>query len=427
MIVFVDPPSPEGFVAFRHSHGGYGECCKTSRLRVPTLDIFLAASRVLEAGREASVVDSVLEGHGPEECVAEILRRRPTAVALRTAVGSRQEDLAVAELLRARFDGPIVFFGPAAQPSFFLASSAVDGVLAGEGIEPFVELARRPSRRAARALAAGPMDLERLPVPRWDLVDYRSYSYVTAQSSWGCPFRCGYCPYPVTQGPTWRARPIPAVVEEFRALRDRYGLRFVLLRDPEFTLDRRRAAALCEALLEAGTPILWGCETRLDTLDDELIDRMARAGCMRVAFGVESVEPAILAAQGRRALSPAAIRRRVGALKRRGMLTYAMYIIGLPGETEASARRTADFALELDTNAASFSLATPFPGTRLERRAKSDGLSAPGEPRMTSCVPTLSSGPLAPGEAERLYLEAKARWKRHKGESRSESRPFALS
>ena len=75
--------------------------------------------------------------------------------------------------------------------------------------------------------AAAPLieDLDALPIPRWDLVDYKRYSYVTSQTSWGCSFGCGYCPYPVAQGKRWRTRSAGSVVREFRALREKYGLR----------------------------------------------------------------------------------------------------------------------------------------------------------------------------------------------------------
>ncbi|MBI3549121.1 MAG: radical SAM protein [Elusimicrobia bacterium] len=432
MIVFVDPPSPPGFIAFRHSHGGYGECCKTSRLKFPTLDLFHSASLLLDRGYAASVVDSVLLDHGIDQCVDAVLSKRPEAVVLRTASGSCPHDLETARALRRRFDGPIVFYGPHAEveADAILKSGPVDAVLYGEAPFPFLDLAERRrverlasfrSRRMTRAPAKASMpDVDALPIPRWDLVDYRKYSYVTAQTSWGCPFRCGYCPYPVTQGEAWRARSVASVVEEFEALRDRYGLRFVLLRDPEFTLDRERTQALCRALIRAGVPITWGCETRLDTLDDALAALMAEAGCMRVAFGVETIHEPALRAMGRKSPRPAEIRAKVEGLKRLGMLTYAMYIVGLPGETAESARRTAEFALELDTNAASFSMATPFPGTRLEALGRERGATQAEDPlHLTGCVPSMRTETLSMNEVERLYLSAKGSWNGRKRDARS--------
>ncbi len=426
--VFIDPPSPRGFVAFRHSHGGYGECCRTSRLKFPTLDLFHAATLLLERGHAAAVVDSVLENHDPEACVKAVLAKKPSAAAFRTSAGSLAEDLAVAELLRRKFDGPIVFFGPQAgvESDRLLESPAVDAVLVGEPPFPFLDLARDGGfgrargfryKRRGKIVENAPsgfmtqQELDALPAPRWDLVDFKRYSYVTAQTSWGCPFRCGYCPYPVTQGERWRTRSIPAVVREFQTLRARHGLRFVLLRDPEFSLERRRTVALCRALAAAGTPLMWGCETRLDTLDGALMDEMAEAGCVRVAFGVDSINPAALELMGRRGPSPAGIRRKVAALKKRGILTYGMYIIGLPGETRETTGRLIDFALELGTNAASFSMATPFAGTRLARLGAETGrVEAPDPRRLTGCVPSMRTEALSLKEVEELYLSAKARW-----------------
>lgn len=426
--LFVDPPSPPGFAAFRHSHGGFGEMCRSSRLKTPTLDIFHSASLLLQRGFEAGIVDSVLEGHGPEGCVAAILARRPSTAVFRTASGSAPRDLGVARLLRrSGFDGRVVFYGPQAgiEAPGLLASGAVDAALAGAEPWAFGQAAeegsfqsvpgaayKRGGRLVRNPAAPFPRDLDGLPVPRWDLVDYRRYSYVTSQTSWGCPYRCGYCPYPVTQGARWRTRGVDSVVAEFRTLAGRYGLKFVLLRDPEFTLERARAERLCRAIISAGVPITWGCETRLDTLDSELLALMAEAGCLRVAFGVESVNPDALRAMGRRPFNRADARRKVGVMKGLGMLTYAMYIIGLPGETEQTTRAMIDFALELDTNAASFSLATPFPGTRLEETARRRGLVSTGDPlHLTGSTPSLSLPGLDSKAAERLYLFAKKQWK----------------
>jgi hypothetical protein len=160
-------------------------------------------------------------------------------------------------LLKKRFSGPVVFYGPhvSVEPDNILASPAVDAVVMGEAPPLFLEIARRRGfgrvpgiwhKRAGRVMKNRPSsfisDLDSLPIPPWHLVDYKRYSYVTTQTSWGCPFRCGYCPYPVTQGERWRVRSTASVVKEFLALRERYGLRFVLLRDPEF-LERVRASA----------------------------------------------------------------------------------------------------------------------------------------------------------------------------------------
>ena len=242
-IVFVEPPSPPGFVAFRHSHGGYGELCRGSRLRFPTLDLFHGASLLLDHGIAACVIDSVLQEHAPQDCVAAILAEDPSMVVFRTSSGSCPHDLAVARFLKRGFGGPILFYGPhvGVEPEAILTDPAVDAVLLAEAPAPFLKIAQAGGfagvpgvwfKRAGRVVknpsAPRTADLDALPIPRWDLVDYRKYSYVTSQTSWGCPFGCGYCPYPLAQGTLWRVRSNASVVGEFTALRRRYGLRFVL-------------------------------------------------------------------------------------------------------------------------------------------------------------------------------------------------------
>ncbi|MBI5882429.1 MAG: radical SAM protein [Elusimicrobia bacterium] len=414
--VFVDPPSPPGFISFKHSHAGFGEFCKSSRLRLPTLDLFHGATLLIENNVRAEVVDAPLLGLDDRSCCAEVLARRPSHVAIRTGGFSLPRDLAWAALLRRSFKGRILFFGPAAdaESRAILDSGAADAVVVGDGPAGFLDLARSGRLWKAEGEAGSrelPADMDFLPVPAWNLTDYRRYSFVTAQTSWGCPMVCGYCPQPLSQGSKVRARSVGSVAAEFSALRSRYGLRFVQLRDPDFCVDRARAEALCEALVRAGAPLAWGCETRLERLDKGLMRLMAEAGCLRVAFGVESMSPAVLKAIGRSHPGPAFIRRQVQALKAAGILTYGLYMVGLPGETRESALALIDFALSLDTEAASFSMAMPFPGTALERRAAAEGwIEAPGPWRLTSCVPSMRNENMDSREIEELFLLAKRRW-----------------
>ena len=362
-VVFVDPPSPPGFIAFRHAHGGLGEMCRKSRLKIPTLDLFHAATAA-----KASVVDCVLEDLKGAKAAQAILKLRPDKIFIRTASGSEPHDRAFAK----RFDVPVEFFGP-------------------------------------QVGTPAPKNLDTLRIPRWDLVDYKKYSFVTSQVSWGCPVGCEYCPYPITQGSRWRSRSPESVVGEFKTLKKRYGIPFVMLRDPYFSFDRKKTETLCRALIKAGSPILWGCETRLDGLSAGLVKLMAEAGCIRVIFGVESATASVLKGVKRPSLSKRALKSKVALLKRHGMLTYAFYVIGLPGETTKSTMKTIELSKELATNAASFSAATPFMGTPLEERARREGtITAPNPRHLTTSVPSMRNGSMSPEEIERLYLLAKA-------------------
>lgn len=423
-ILFLDPPSPPGFVSFKHAHGGFGEFCHESRLKTPTLDLFHAAAWAERSGAEARVQDSVLLDHTPTEALAAARSRRADMVAVRIGSGSAPHDLAVAARLRGTLRVPVVLFGPqAAHERGSAFAAGLDGVVVGEAPPVFGDLARAGRLEAVDGLClpsrpdAAPRllsDVDLLPAPRWEMAPWRRYSYLTTQTAWGCPVGCSYCPYPVTQGRAVRARSVGSVVAEFLSLR-RMHAPFVLCRDPFFTLDRARTLSLCAALEEAGTPVLWGCETRLEALDDALVAAMARAGCIRVEFGVESVSARVLRAAGRAPLAAERIRAQTALLKRHGMLTYALYMLGLPGETEAEARATIDFALSLGTNAASFSCASPFPGTGLETFARRRGLVADGRAlHLTASVPSMPNGPLSVAAVGRLRQEAKTRWKRSK-------------
>jgi radical SAM superfamily enzyme YgiQ (UPF0313 family) len=216
-------------------------------------------------------------------------------------------------------------------------------------------------------------DLDRLPSPDWSIfprLDSR-YWIVRARgkvlpvvTSRGCPYPCGhYCPYPLEEGTAMRYRSTGSVVDELNGLRDRHGVTAVKFRDPILTINRDRALALCEAVGSSGT--IWGCETHLDTLDEELLERMARAGCVLIQTGVESTAADVLRANRRRTATPEHTRAMLQAAERLGIRVAIYFMLGLPGDSLAGMRRSLVAAPSLPASFLQITVATPYPGTPL--------------------------------------------------------------
>ncbi|MFQ5772286.1 MAG: B12-binding domain-containing radical SAM protein, partial [bacterium] len=178
---------------------------------------------------------------------------------------------------------------------------------------------------------------------------------------------------PAVQGRKWRMRSPESVVDELAWLTNRLEVNAILFRDPEFALQRDRVVGICEDIIKRGLRIGWRCETRMEDLDEDLVELMAKAGCLGINMGVESADAKVLQNVKRRAISFEKTERVIKSCKKNSIETFCFFILGLPGETKQSALKTIDYALRLNSNFAQFAVATAYPGTKLRKWAAEKG------------------------------------------------------
>ena len=229
-------------------------------------------------------------------------------------------------------------------------------------------------------------ELDQIPYPAWhlfnldiytnlqptvDFVEGRSLPILTSR---GCPYRCSYCSQ---IGPRrWRARSAESIVAEWRWLVQEQGAAEIGVLDDSFNIDRQRVLDICARLVEEGlnkVPWIMINGIRANIADEEVLGAMKSAGCIRAAFGVESGNQEILNSVVDKHLTLDQIRAAFKAARAVGMETIGFFIVGLPGETEATMDDTIRFARELDPVVANFSIATPFPGTEMYETVKAGG------------------------------------------------------
>ncbi|MCX8037508.1 MAG: B12-binding domain-containing radical SAM protein [Candidatus Sumerlaeia bacterium] len=222
--------------------------------------------------------------------------------------------------------------------------------------------------------------LDALPYPARDLLDndlYRSPEtgnrLTVIHAHRGCPSRCIFCPAGSLSGYRVRYRSPENVVGEIRECVERFGIHEFLFHGDTFTIHRRWLVELCQRIVEAKLDIRWGCNSRVDTMDDERAEWMKRAGCWVVAFGVESGSQEMLDKMRKGARVEAA-RQAVAVCRRHGLRTHAFYLIGLPWENAATLDATFRLARELDTDFFDFNIAYPLPGTEFYDIVHREGL-----------------------------------------------------
>ena len=222
-------------------------------------------------------------------------------------------------------------------------------------------------------------DLDALPRPARHLIDNSAYfnpmssetisSLIVAR---GCPYTCSFCSGATqTSKLSMRYRHVDGVLEELREIRDVYGVQYVEFVDETFTLNRRLVMELCDAM--EGMGLKWGCQTRADVVDAEVLRRMGEAGCDKVAYGIDaSTERVRMAVAGKR-IPDEVFRNAFRWSREAGIKSVANIIFGFPGERPYEAYRTLSLVKSFEPTFANFQPLYIYPATEIYERALDEG------------------------------------------------------
>jgi radical SAM superfamily enzyme YgiQ (UPF0313 family) len=185
--------------------------------------------------------------------------------------------------------------------------------------------------------------IRRVRFPDWTASSSGASMY-PVEASRGCKFNCSYCDFPGRGGQAYRD---PAeVVEELETVHRQKGVRSFEFVDSSLTGDEDLTARICAAIRAKGLRIKWKCFARPDSFvrAPGLAGEMAASGCFKMFMGIESIHDPILSMM-RRGMKRADIATGLDRVFKAGIKVHANFIIGLPGETAATIRETADFVI----------------------------------------------------------------------------------
>jgi hopanoid biosynthesis associated radical SAM protein HpnJ len=200
--------------------------------------------------------------------------------------------------------------------------------------------------------------------------------FISMYTSRGCPALCTFCLWPQTHsGHRWRLRSTDDVANEVRyALEQFPQMKEIFFDDDTFNYRKERTIELCKKLKPLN--FTWSCTSRVTT-DYDTLKAMKDAGCRLLIVGYESGDPQILKNIKKGATIDMA-ERFTANCKKLGLLVHGDFIVGLPGETRESIRKTIDFAKKLDNETIQVSIAHPYPGTEFYDYAKKNDLISIG-------------------------------------------------
>ena len=355
--------------------------------RMPLLGIGYLAAFLRGRGFEARIADAKFDRLGLDALLDRIAGFRPDILGVTAMTHEVARAAEIAAAARRRIPAlKTVIGGPhaTALPVETLREfSAFDFAVFGEGEETLADLcgvieeggaggdipglAFRGAGGEARANPARPWmeDIDRLPFPAWDMYGpSREYQIF---SSRGCPYRCSFCMRVL--GDRVRYRSVEGVVREFEWLVRTWRPAEISFSDEVFTLDERRATAVCDLLISKGlhtTP--WFANARVNCRSLPLYRKMREAGCVRVGVGIESGNQGILD-RVHKGITKDKAREMIRLAKEAGLRTAAFFIIGHPGETRDTIRQTIAFARELNPTTVAFGVMVPYPGTEIAAMA----------------------------------------------------------
>ena len=385
-----------------------------------------AAACFEKEGVDCRLVDYPGEDWGWERLEADLREFKPNVVILSITTPSFDDDMKAAALAK-KVDPAITTVAKGAHFNTLdvLALEkfpALDLALRGEYEMTCMDLARgveiaevagvtwrdgeRIVRNPARAL---PDNLDDIPFPARHLGNNALYIrpdveelQTTLVTNRGCPFSCTYCLANQVSGLKNRYRSVENVVAEIRECVHTHGIRNFLFRSDLFTQNKKWVIRLCEAILDEGLDISWASNSRVDTVNPEVLGWMKKAGCWIIAFGVEKGDDLALERINKKATVEQA--RVALRITREAGIKRSMYLLfGLPDDDRETLTRDIEFAKELDPDFLEIFYPYPFPGTPLYEEAVAKGLLGAGEiPKEAYGMPAMATTKIPIEELARL-------------------------
>jgi radical SAM superfamily enzyme YgiQ (UPF0313 family) len=211
------------------------------------------------------------------------------------------------------------------------------------------------------------VNLDSLPFPAYELSKLHLYSEkkIPLITSRDCPHSCTYCNVKLVMGQGFRKRSPENVLAEIEHWHDR-GYRLFGINDDTFTSDVNRAARICELIIEKKLQISWELRTgiRVDRINERLLRLMKQAGCHFLAYGIESIDDAVLK-NVKKGATYSQIEQTVTLTEKVGLPFSGFFMIGLPGDTYEIFLKLYAFARQHAFNEVRFYNLMPYPNTEL--------------------------------------------------------------
>lgn len=278
------------------------------------------------------------------------------------------------------FIGPL----PTVNPDLFIEKN-ISAVI-GEPESAFQRMFESGVIESGKIDSSEIKDLNSLPFPDWSAFPYETYSLepkihsspvFPMLTSRSCPYTCNYCPYLVLSK-TYRRRSNEHIISEIKYLQEKYGMKGVFFRDATFTFNRAATVEFTELVKKENITFEYMFETRIDCLDEELLDILWESGLRGINVGIENFDLNTLKKNKRKPISIEMQERIIRYAEKIGIKINSFFLFAYPEDTIESIEKTIKYSHLLNTYSAVFYILTPMPGTEAYLKIKNK-INAPLE------------------------------------------------
>jgi len=386
-IVLVNPP-----MQIEKVYGSFSEWAGIS----PPTGLCYIAALIRKHGYDVSILDAEALHLGLEATTEAVLQLKPDIVGIACKTLWVVNAHRVAQALKEKMPGLLIVAGGnhvTALPERSLKEfPAFDMLVIGEGEITFLELLNKinagedlynvpglafrhngeahiaPARERIR-------NLDELPFPAYDLLPelkthywpslnnvkrFPAFSLVTSR---GCPGQCTFCDRKVFGNRVTGHSP-EYIVSMIKELYHKYGMRYLLFDDDNLLLNKKRLFRTFELLKKEGLDIPFSCQSRVDTIDEEMLNFLKKSGCKQILYGIESGSQKILDAM-KKHITVDRVREAVKLTKKAGIEAQGFFIVGYPGETEETLKDTVKLIKKCRFDDIATFFFTPLPGSEI--------------------------------------------------------------
>jgi len=355
---------------------------------MPPISLAYVASIAERYGHEVIIIDAVAEELSLDDVISKLEDFSPDLLGFTITTYGFHYTLQAIKDIKEKISAPIVVGGwhLSLYPKETMTHQEIDYAITGEADETFPEfldainkggsldgidgLAFRKNEEIIVTPFKRPVeDIDATPFPARHLLENDKYYNILSQrknftvmlSARGCPFRCAFCDLKTKK---FRLRTPENFVNEIQQCYEEFNVREIDIYDSSFTVDKERVNRICQEIQDRGLDVSWTVRTRADCVNKDLLETMKRAGCSTVMYGIESGNPEILK-RLHKGTDLSHIRDVVEWTSHLKMKSLGFFMIGSPGETVETAKKTIKFSTELDLDYVQFTKTLPLPNTEL--------------------------------------------------------------
>jgi Fe-S oxidoreductase len=352
----------------------------------PPMGILYIGAVLEEAGYNVCIIDANAEQLTIDEVLGKIIKLNPDFIGI-SANYSPLNNLAIelSERIKNHDKNIMIAVGgnhATASYRYMLEKSknSIDFIIRGQGEIIFLNLLNALNAKADinsvkgisylkddKVICTSSQELIRnlddIPMPAYHLLNMDLYNRYNLISSRGCPYKCTYCASSVISSNVCYRSP-ENIVQEIEHLIENYGHKVFWFSDDTFTSNFKHTNKLLDLIIEKNLNIRWSCLTRVNRTNKELLNKMKKAGCIYISYGVESGDVDMIEKMNKK-ITLQEVREALKMTKEVGIDMYTFFLIGYPGETIESVNKSFDLIRETQPTGASFAVVIPLPGTSL--------------------------------------------------------------